>query len=1732
MKISRFVIQSLALFLFLFPAITCLGQPIISSITPSSGSIGAAVTITGSGFNSGASNNIVFFGPVKAQVTNATPTSIIVTVPVGTTYQPISVTTGNFTAFSAYPFLVTSGGCGNFDARSLLLKDTINPAGRATMMSAADLDNDGKIDLVTGNGTSGSFSVFRNTSSSHSISFAPKMDISYSGNILGVGTGDLDADGKPDVIIGNQIGGKVSVFRNTSTTGNISFAPGLDYTTQIGPGPIAIADIDGDGRVDFVVNNGSNSISVYRNNTSGNTLSFVAATNFFTNIAILDMAMANLDQDGRPDIVVCGTTPSSQQSGIVIIKNNSTPGTVAFQPKIDLATEPNCYNVATGDLNGDGLPDIARVSAIGDVAVFKNTGTTGTISFAARTDLLERVGSSRISVGDITGDGKPDLTITGRAGNALNIFTNTSTSANLSFNPKTAFADQNSFADNQVVDIDLDGQQDVAVVDQFYNAVYIYRKLSSDKIFLVDASRPANLVANGVCSVTAASWQNACGSLQTALNSAKEGDQIWVAKGNYFPSADITGNSNPTDLRSLTLIMKSGVKVYGGFTGNEVSLQSRNAAINETRLNGTINTNGSINNAYNVVSFNNVDTLAILDGFTIQNGSASAGSPGGGIILNNSSPIISNCVITGNNSAGAGGGIYCNNSTPVFINCAIISNIAQTGAGLFNNNSSPQIVNCTITKNVASAGGGGVFNQASSASKIANSIIWGNSGINNAIDNIRSTNSTPIVLYSIVGDSTAIFPGVGNLNANPLFVDGENGNFTLIKGSYAIKGGDVSSFPSWRSVIDLVGNPRFENNSISIGAYQGGYNSTNSSGILYVNASSTNLMNDGNSWAAPYNSLSDAIALSNGNSSITQIWIAKGVYHPLNDQTSTFTSSTAGDRTFFIKKGVMIYGGFAGIETSLAQRAVSSNETILDGLNNYPNGATDLFLHIMTVSTKDSTIVDGITFRDGFGTSSIIGGSAIVIKDSSKIRITNCNFSGNGGNDVIFNYQSSLILTHSQLVNNETRCLFNVNATAIVSNCNFSNNKKDNGYLFGAAIDNLNSSIVVNNCLFTNNRAGTMGGEGGAVYLSNTTGSFTNCRFINNLSYTSSGAVGISSMSHASFANCVFTKNWASSGGAVSNWNSESSFINCTITNNGAYSCGGVQNLVVANGSPAVSIISNCIIWGNLSINDRSADNIFDVNTSQPVSSSFMINYSDVGLQTGIYPGTSNFNANPFFVDTVTANLDLLSNSPAIDAGNNSAYPGNINTDVDESGAPRLNGTVIDMGALEFNSTVCAGTGISFTSNLAGTSYQWLQNSGSGFTNITDNANFSGTNSAVLQISNIPVSWNTYQYRCKVDGNDGRIFIISVRNTVVPSVSINSASNGICANNQSVFTATPLNGGSMPSYQWQINGVNTGSNNKTFIPTTLNNNDLVKVIMTSNSSCLANPTSESNVIQVSVSPVVTPAVSINASSSIVCAGTNVNFTATPVNGGNAPAYQWLKNGQKVGSNTTSYADNLLLHGDLISVAMVSNAACANPVTAKGNIISIAVNTVLTPSVSISGTTTVDQGQTVTITAGTINAGTSPGYQWQDSVDASGWKNIAGATSQSINYTPAQTGNRLRCIFTSSIFCASSPLAVTSNALVFSVNSITAIDPVAASNYGIRYFPNPANSFLAIENLDLMKQWRSVEVLSANGINVIPKLTISNQTRVRLEIGSLPTGMYIGIIRSQTGITAYLKFLKL
>ncbi len=276
---------------------------------------------------------------------------------------------------------------------------------------------------------------------------------------------------------------------------------------------------------------------------------------------------------------------------------------------------------------------------------------------------------------------------------------------------------------------------------------------------------------------------------------------------------------------------------------------------------------------------------------------------------------------------------------------------------------------------------------------------------------------------------------------------------------------------------------------------------------------------------------------------------------------------------------------------------------------------------------------------------------------------------------------------------------------------------------------------------------------------------------------------------------------------------------------------------------------------------------------------------------------------------------------------------------------------------------------------------------------------------------------------------------MSVTPNATPTISI-SSNGSICAGGVATFTATIANGGSAPVYQWKLNGNNVGAGLSTYSSSSLANGDVVSCELTSNANCAAPTLVTSNQVTVSVSPNVTPAVTVNASSTVVCGGNTVTFNAIPANGGNSPAYQWLLNGNPVGSNSNVYSSSTLTSGDVVSVELTSNAACAQPATVTSNTVTMQVGTTVTPSVSISASATnICSGTPVTFTATPVNGGTTPTYAWTVN-------NIAAGTN-SATFTTSTLNNNdvVKVTLTSSEGCAQ-PATATSNTVTITVNSIS------------------------------------------------------------------------------------------
>lgn len=434
---------------------------------------------------------------------------------------------------------------------------------------------------------------------------------------------------------------------------------------------------------------------------------------------------------------------------------------------------------------------------------------------------------------------------------------------------------------------------------------------------------------------------------------------------------------------------------------------------------------------------------------------------------------------------------------------------------------------------------------------------------------------------------------------------------------------------------------------------------------------------------------------------------------------------------------------------------------------------------------------------------------------------------------------------------------------------------------------------------------------------------------------------------------------------------------------------------------------------------------------------------------------------------------------------------------------------------------ICPGTPVTFTTTVANASssptFQWFIGEAGGPPGSGNTFTYSHFNNGERVTVKV-----TARDACEtVHTVSSNTITINVGGSqITPSVSITASATVVCAGIPVTFTATPVNGGTAPVYQWQVDGVNAGSNSNTFISSTLTNGAVVRVVLTSNAGCLSTTTATSNGIPVSISSTTAPTIAITGSKSNICAGTEVTFTATSTNGGTTPSYQWQVNGVNVGTNSTTYTASNLTDGAQVKLLLTSNSPCASATPVSSNTINMVVMSASAVTATISGNNTLEANNSTVLAVTMSRTGSTSTYQWQDSTSSIGWQPIAGATSASITYTPAETGDKVRCLITTNATCMASN-TVTSNTLTFVVNT---------PNSG-RIAPNPVDNVLNIGQLNLDDQWQTAEIASVSAGNRLIVQSVAGQTTVSIPVAKLSKGLYIVLLRSKTGATKQIKFIK-
>ncbi|MES2688887.1 MAG: T9SS type A sorting domain-containing protein [Bacteroidota bacterium] len=384
-----------------------------------------------------------------------------------------------------------------------------------------------------------------------------------------------------------------------------------------------------------------------------------------------------------------------------------------------------------------------------------------------------------------------------------------------------------------------------------------------------------------------------------------------------------------------------------------------------------------------------------------------------------------------------------------------------------------------------------------------------------------------------------------------------------------------------------------------------------------------------------------------------------------------------------------------------------------------------------------------------------------------------------------------------------------------------------------------------------------------------------------------------------------------------------------------------------------------------------------------------------------------------------------------------------------------------DVTITPLNPAMCAGGSASFTATPVngGTtpSYQWIRN---GVPVGTDSIRYLGTFNTADSVAVIITSNEMCLSRAKDTSAYAHVIITA---PVTPSISIVATADSVCANGSLTFTATPVNGGTAPGYQWKKNGVNIGTNNAVQTFGSIINNDSFTVVLTSNAGCAVPTTATSNKLGITVIPNVVPSVTIAGSASSICAGGSVTFTATPVNGGPVPSYQWKKNGTNIGANDAVQIFSSINNNDNFTVVLTSNARCALPATATSAGKQITVTPNVTPSVSIgSSKTSICLGESVTFTATPVNGGTTPDYQWKiNGTNAGTNSNVFTSTSISGTDTVSvELTSSITCVTAATV--SSNKIKLNANAPVVPAVTVAASATAACNGTSIMFVATPSN----------------------------------------------------------------------
>lgn len=279
----------------------------------------------------------------------------------------------------------------------------------------ADMNQDGLPDILACSYNNNLLCLLRNTTTSGNVSFI-RSNITMGYYMHNIAIGDVNGDSKPDIAAVNSDAGTVTLYRNTSTSTTVSFATGYNIPVGGKPTSVTLTDLDNDNKIDMaVVLHDRALVSIYRNISAGggaaiDSTTFGARQDIATDAGAYAMAAADINNDGKADLAI---TNVNDQNTVSVFRNTSVSGAVSFVPQVNFVTGIHPLSIKLADINGDGKPDIitGNWTSAGTISVLQNnTASAGTtLLFYPQVSLTAGGTPQGVAVADMNADSKPDI---------------------------------------------------------------------------------------------------------------------------------------------------------------------------------------------------------------------------------------------------------------------------------------------------------------------------------------------------------------------------------------------------------------------------------------------------------------------------------------------------------------------------------------------------------------------------------------------------------------------------------------------------------------------------------------------------------------------------------------------------------------------------------------------------------------------------------------------------------------------------------------------------------------------------------------------------------------------------------------------------------------------------------------------------------------------------------------------------------------------------------------------------------------------------------------------------------------------------------------------------------------------------------------------------------------------------------------------------------------------------